>query len=245
MEERLETLAAEQEQDVTSAETEEVEVMETEGEAEEAETESKEEPNPLSEENAKLKAQLEREKSRNGGVIGDYRLAVKVINGVMDEYGITFDEAAKFAGIEPRDLEARIKGAEKPSNVIETANQEFLRYYNDGGFKKLLDKQYGTDTLQYINAFDRAASIDAELREEYIHADPIERVSLVMEKGKEYLESGIEDVNLKTVATMKKRIAELEAKLSSKAEAKAEEPLQVKQPLPSAQTSNVMAVFNR
>lgn len=205
MNDDLETLAAEVEIEEANAE-EVVEETTTEAAVEAEETtqaETQQEPD-------RVKQYADKYRTAKG----DLRLMAKGAKAMMDDLGLTLEEAAKYYGIQPNDLQARIDGADTPDNPFQAQGKVFDERFYNGGLKKVMDKIEGKDTQQFVDAFKKAVVIDAELADQFTECDPDEVALFVIEKGKEYAESGAFDV--KTVKGLKARVAELEAKLANR-----------------------------
>lgn len=183
----LETLAAELEAGQTSEELE-GELMEGTAEGEEAETQENQTTPPTDEEKENLKAQVQREKDARNGVKADKNLLAKTLKGFMDEYGVTYEEAAKIAGINPNDLKARVENIETSDNPVQAFTASFDDLYLGKGGKALLDDVYGVDTQQYVKAFADHGLSDPELMEQALSLEPAKALNFVVKHGKELLE---------------------------------------------------------
>lgn len=206
--ENLETLAATDEELQPSAD----EVMDEDAVQDEAETNKEPETPAVDEEKEALKAQLQREKDARNGVKADKNLLAKTLKAVMDDYGLTEEEAAKYAGIAPNDLKARIANLETSDDPIAAFSASFDDLYVGKGHKAVLDEVYGTDTQAYVNAFAKFGLNDPDLQQEILSMEPAKALTFVVKQGKELLEEvGGADVSLRKLA---KENAALKAKLA-------------------------------
>ena len=211
-----------------------------------AEAETNSEAAELRKELENAKKQIEREKSRYGGVKADKVLLARAYKHLKEQYGFTDDEAAEELGIAPNDLRARVEKADAPENEAEAQVKEFNKRYDEYGFKKSLDRRFGTDTMQYVQAFEKAAQADPQLMEAFISCDPDELPDFVVEQGKELAEA-VGDFSVSSYKALKtekealqKQIDELKAQLASNNTPADEDELPSKDKLPtSARASGV------
>lgn len=218
----LETQAATDEVIETSAEGQ----MVDETEVTEAETQEQPKPAEQPKETDPDKVRLEEEvktlKARLNGVKADKKLAASVIKGVMADYGLTYDEAVKYAGanIAAKDLQARFEAADVADNPLEVQAQAFNNLYVNAGVKGTLDEVYGEDTQPYVAAFERALRADDALASEFASLEPTKLPAFVVKKGKEVLAKA---KATETLADENARLkAEIEALKAGKSENKTE-----------------------
>lgn len=188
---KLETQPATEEVVDETSEAEGLAMGENE-EAAEGETEKQPEepkqPDPRDDEIARLQAELKRKDDRLAAYKGDKKLIAQMVKGVMEDYGLTYDEAVKYAGnIAPNDLKARLEAADVADNPLEVQAQAFNNLYVNAGVKGTLDEVYGEDTQQYVTAFERAMRADDALQAEFASMEATKLPAFVVKKGKEAL----------------------------------------------------------
>jgi len=211
MTDNLETIAAEIELG-QSSEDENL-AMGAEGN-EEAETkqEPKEEPkpDPKDEEIARLSAQLKQKDDRLAAYKGDKKLIANMVKGIMDDFGLNYEEAVKYAGnIQPNDLKARLESADVADNPFEVQAQAFNNLYVNAGVKATLDEVYGEDTQAFVSAFEKAMKVDDNLAQEFSSMEPTRLPAFVVKKGKEVLEKS------KAAETLADENARLKAEIAA------------------------------
>lgn len=185
-----------------------------EGETNKEPTEPVEEP--VDEVKKALEGQLQREKDRRNGVIADKNIVAKTLKGFMDEFGVSYEEAAKIAGISANDLKARVENLETSDNPVAAFSASFDELYLGKGGKAMLDDLYGADTQAFVSAFAKYGLNDPDLQEQAFALEPTKALSFVVKKGKEILEElGGVDVDVRTLAkentALKAELAKLKA----------------------------------
>lgn len=173
-------------------------------------------PDSRDEEIAKLREEVKRKDDRIATLKGNSKIATAVVKGIMNEYGLDYEEAVKYAGanIAPKDLQARFEAAEIADNPFEVQAKAFNNLYLNAGVKSTLDEVYGEDTQQFVAAFERAVKADDELAADFASLEPTKLPTFVVKKGKEFLEKQKQTL---TLAEENARLkAELEALKSGK-----------------------------
>lgn len=146
-------------------------------------------PDPKDEEIARLSAELKRKDDRLATYKGDKKLIANMVKGIMEEYGLTYEEAVKHAGnIQPNDLRARLEAADVADNPVEVQAQAFNNLYVNAGVKATLDDVHGEDTQKFVDAFSKAMRTDDVLASEFTSLDAAKLPAFVVKKGKEWLE---------------------------------------------------------
>jgi hypothetical protein len=163
------------------------------------------------EEFAKLRDELKRKDDRIATLKSNTKLATAVVKGIMNEYGLDYEEAVKHAGanIAPKDLQARFEAAEIADNPFEVQAKAFNNLYLNAGVKGTLDEVYGEDTQQFVAAFERAVKADDDLAADFASLEPTKLPTFVVKKGKEFLEKQ------KQTLTLAEENARLKAELEA------------------------------
>jgi hypothetical protein len=165
----------------------------------------------------------------------------------MDEYGLSYEEAAEKAGVAPEDLRSRVEGAENPSSAAEATRVNFGNVYYKQGLKATYDDAYGADTQTFVDAVDRYGLLEKE-ELEAITQEPLERqVGLLIKFGKKLHETYGDSIK-GSLSERDKRIKELEAQLAAYKSAKPDEggedeDVVQKGRLPISGVSDIMAVY--
>jgi uncharacterized small protein (DUF1192 family) len=184
--------------------------------AETKEQQDEKQPDDRDAEIARLKAEAKRKDDRIATLKGNSKIATSVVKGIMNEYGLDYEEAVKYAGanITSKDLQGRFESAEIADNPFEVQAKAFNDLYLNAGVKGTLDDIYGEDTQQFVAAFERAVKADDELASDFASIEPTKLPTFVVKKGKEFLEKQKQTLTLAEENTRLK--AELEALKSGK-----------------------------
>jgi hypothetical protein len=146
------------------------------------------EPTPEQKRIAELEAALKQKDARISTLKGNGRIAAKVVKGLIDEYGLTYDEAVKHVGnMNPNDLKARLETVDLVDNPIEHQVQAFDALYVQGGVKGTLDDIYGEDTQPFVVAFSQIGLNDPQIAAEFESMEPAKLPAYVVKTGKELL----------------------------------------------------------
>lgn len=216
MDENQETVAAEEQELEAGAED-----ATDEGEGQEAETEGAAEgQQETSEEEAPAQPAVNPYKQRFAAMKGDKVLIARMAKNMMDDLGISYEDAAKYAGITPDDLKARIEKDEDGDNPVMAQANAFDALYLRGGVKESLDEVYGEDTMKFVDAFAQYGLSDEELKEEYLNLEPSKLPAFVVKHGKQLL-SDIGEMKGSPAKIIKAKNAEIADLLKQLAEAKA------------------------
>jgi hypothetical protein len=215
--EQLETQAA-TEQEIEPSEAEGL-AMEQNKQVEAETNQQPTQPDPKDEEIARLAAELKRKDDRLAAYKGDKKLITNMVKGIMDEYGLTYEEAVKHAGnINPNDLKARLESADVADNPFEVQAQAFNNLYVNAGVKDTLDEVYGENTQTYVDAFSKAVRFDENIAAEFSSMDATKLPAYVVKKGKEFLQKQ------KATETLADENARLKAELEALKAGKSDEP---------------------
>lgn len=183
-----------------------VEGQEAETKSEEVKTDTDDEKEALKAENKQLGERLNKLVDQLNGVKADKKIVSQTAKWLMEEYGVSYDDAAKNVNLAPNDLQARLESMEAVPDKIQVFQKTYI------GLKRVLDATYGSDTFEFVKAFDEYGFKEPDLAETFNSLPPEDAVAYAVREGKRILDT-TGGVKLSPLQ-MAKRIAELEAALS-------------------------------